>query len=157
MDVGLAVEIAFTAASLCAGVALWMSPDFEPTAKNWRSRHRFRRSILNKHTCEKPSLRDRRAITRWSRNYGRRLKPCSWSCGSGKNSQVAAKDKKAELAYETLVANAEEKASENSMSDWDLRSFRSIWINLLPPPAVIALARLLSESPLGFFFQAFFI
>tara|TARA_B110000305_G_scaffold46497_1_gene49541 strand:+ start:21217 stop:21639 length:423 start_codon:yes stop_codon:yes gene_type:complete len=74
-----------------------------------------------------------------------------------KNSQVAAKDKKAELAYETLVANAEEKASENSMSDWDLRSFRSIWINLLPPPAVIALARLLSESPLGFFFQAFFI
>ncbi len=74
-----------------------------------------------------------------------------------KNSQVAAKDKKAELAYETLVANAEEKASENSMSDWDLRSFRSIWINLLPPPAVIALAWLLSESPLGFFFQAFFI
>ena len=74
-----------------------------------------------------------------------------------KNSQEAARDKKAELAYETLVANAEEKVSENSMSDWDPRNFRSIWVNLLAPPVVIGLAWLISVSPLGFFFQAFFI
>lgn len=64
---------------------------------------------------------------------------------------------KTQRDYDVLVENAETGLLEDPMSEWDPRNFHSRWINLLAPPLVVGLAWIITQSPLKFFFQAFFI